>query len=302
MKKLFKTLAVLAAVAALGFGFASCSNDDDSSSGGGNTNNNSGNNNSGNNGNASTAITKEKIQPKNFTVTQKEGTNFIVVSWTADVMEDPEGKDYHFTRKITVSPSSDESKQYDINGLRGSVTSGTEVVFWDSELNAPMESGKYTFTLNLSYKSDSIPRIETEPVTVSFDYEHKLVTPVLKAVTAELYTSPYSTDYTHGRIDCTHEKTGNYYLVLYINDSDNIANAMVIGYKWKSGDSESSYENFDTSELKSKFGNDFKSKTFYLWLKSADGKLEYDGNHVIDSDKYSSQSNAITFNFVGRRD
>lgn len=34
MKKFLKTLAVLAAVAALGFGFASCSDDDDGSGGG----------------------------------------------------------------------------------------------------------------------------------------------------------------------------------------------------------------------------------------------------------------------------
>ena len=39
MKKLFKTLAVLVAVAALGFGFVSCGGDDDSTSNGNNTDN-----------------------------------------------------------------------------------------------------------------------------------------------------------------------------------------------------------------------------------------------------------------------
>ena len=46
MKKLFKTLAALAVVAALGFGFVSCGGgDDDSSSGGGNPGNSGGGNN-----------------------------------------------------------------------------------------------------------------------------------------------------------------------------------------------------------------------------------------------------------------
>ena len=56
MKKIFKTLAVLAAVAALGFGFVSCGDSGDD--------NNGYRIRSSDDGDSTTAVTKETIAPK----------------------------------------------------------------------------------------------------------------------------------------------------------------------------------------------------------------------------------------------
>ncbi|WP_294429834.1 hypothetical protein [uncultured Treponema sp.] len=67
MKKLIKTLAVLAAVAALGFGFTSCGADDDD----------------GGSGSYGPKMYKstEEFQPSNLKVEQIEGTNFVKISF-----------------------------------------------------------------------------------------------------------------------------------------------------------------------------------------------------------------------------
>lgn len=79
MKKLFKTLAVLAAVAALGFGFASCADDsDDGGSGSG----------GGNNGMPKIYNSTADFQPSNLKVEQIAGTNYVNISFDIPTKED----------------------------------------------------------------------------------------------------------------------------------------------------------------------------------------------------------------------
>lgn len=77
MKKLFKTLAVLAAVAALGFGFASCADDSDDSG-----------SSSGNNGMPKIYNSTADFQPSNLKVEQIAGTNYVNISFDIPTKED----------------------------------------------------------------------------------------------------------------------------------------------------------------------------------------------------------------------
>ena len=77
MKKLFKTLAVLAAVAALGFGFASCADDSDDGGSSG-----------GNNGMPKIYNSTADFQPSNLKVEQIAGTNYVNISFDIPTKED----------------------------------------------------------------------------------------------------------------------------------------------------------------------------------------------------------------------
>lgn len=95
MKKIFKTLAVLAAVAALGFGFVSCGNPEDDNKNGrfDNISNNSGNNednennNSGNSGTTNTDTTKTDSTETDTTKTDTPSTTSSAIFKTFDDYE-----------------------------------------------------------------------------------------------------------------------------------------------------------------------------------------------------------------------
>lgn len=67
MKKFLKALAVIAAVAALGFGFASCSFGDD--------------------GDSESSYDLYDFHVKNLVITQTEGKNELVFKWESDLTE-----------------------------------------------------------------------------------------------------------------------------------------------------------------------------------------------------------------------
>ena len=104
MKKFLKTLAVFAAVAALGFGFASCSgfsSDDDSGS----------------------SYDPYDFHVRNLVITQTEGKNELVFKWESDLTEK------YVTTYISLFTSEDESgKSY---FCIGSAEDGATTYTWD---------------------------------------------------------------------------------------------------------------------------------------------------------------------------
>ena len=155
MKKLVGKLAVVAAVLAMGLGFASCGNDVNEE------------NNENNNGNGN-AVTAAQITPKNFTVKQEEGTNYLIFDYEPNDAN-IEGVKYRMSDITDFStfeyPKVPGSIYYD------ELTPHMKCLLDDKE----DVSGRYTFKLTseYSYKDEETYRtitIRGEPLTATVDF------------------------------------------------------------------------------------------------------------------------------------
>ncbi len=159
MKKLVGKLAVVAAVLTLGLGFASCGND---------VNEENNENNNGNGNGSSNTVTAAQITPKNFTVKQEEGTNYLIFDYEPNDAN-IEGVKY-WIREIT-DPSTFEYPR----------THGS--FYFDDEFPPHMKcllddkedvSGRYTFKLMSRYSYEDESRftrnIDGEPLTATVDF------------------------------------------------------------------------------------------------------------------------------------
>ena len=190
MKKLFKTLAALAVVAALGFGFVSCGGgDDDSSSGGGNPGNSGGGN---NDTNSALAIFSCDAGYDQRTLTFFADSTFKVI--VSDKAEPQAAGTYTFDSgdwengTITLTATS---------GSKASTFTGTKTI---SEKKIIFSSKEYTLTSGTL----KTPSKNSEPDTKKDDEENKG-----QETTTETATFT-STEFYGGTIKIEYKADGSY--------------------------------------------------------------------------------------------
>lgn|GEM_PF-3720931 len=286
MKKIFKTLAVLAAVAALGFGFVSCGNPEDD-----------------NNGyrirdeNSTTAVTKETIAPKNFKVEQVEG-NRLKFTW-----EEGTVKPSYYTLTNT-SETNKTNLTYDAAlssiDFWGGTTSYTKDWYW-RQADIALDSGEYEFTLVARKWSDEASDyIETDPISAKVNFEAKLLAPTVPE-NIEAYQDSYYAYLNFDEIN----NNGNYW-IWYVSTTNDI-NTAVIRHVTETS----------TSRVYFSYKNDDKvpanGTTVYVWIKSALKIINTEGKEATstelqsfqngegfslikaDSDTYSASTEPFTF-------
>ena len=269
MKKIFKTLAVLAAVAALGFGFVSCGNPEDDNNGSGSPSSGGGN---GGGGNSTTAVTKETIAPKSFKVEQVEGQNKLKFTWEAGTVEADYSLNYE-TNRLELFYNGETSYTIDWCKRGGGLV---------------LESGEYEFTL-VALKST----IQADPISASVNFEAKAVAPTVpKNIKAYQEKGSFPSAFANLTFDKINNN-GNYWL-WYVSTTNDINTAVIYGLT-ETSTSSVRFPFYDEAEVPA------NGTTVYVWIKSAVKYIRTEnvsgpGYHFIaDSDTYSAPTEPFTF-------
>ena len=288
MKKIFKTLAVLAAVAALGFGFVSCGDSGDDNNGSGSPSSGGGN---GGGGNSTTAVTKETIAPKNFKVEQVEGQNKLKFTWEAGTVKP---SNYTLTNKTDFDGFSRES-------FFGGTTSYTKDWYW-RQADIAVDSGEYEFTLVAEKWSDEASAyIETDPISAKVNFEAKLLAPTVPE-NIEADQKKWNWDGALANLTFDGINNNGNYWIWYVSTTNDI-NTAVIRHVTETSTSRV-YFLYEKDEVPA------KGTTVYVWIKSALRIIYNDGNEAdcddeireneyplikADSDTYSAPTEPFTF-------
>ena len=278
MKKIFKTLAVLAAVAALGFGFVSCGDSGDDNNGSGSPSSGGGN---GGGGNSTTAVTKETIAPKNFKVEQVEGQNKLKFTWEAGTVA-------AYCYDLTNEPNPNV-----LESVRNGETSCT--IDW-CEKDIARDSGEYEFTLvALEWSDEAGDTIRSDPISASVNFEAKVVAPTVpKNIKAYQEEGSFPRAFVKLSFDKINNN-GNYWL-WYVSTTNDINTAVIYGLT-ETSTSSVCFSFYDEAEIPA------NGTTVYVWIKSASKYIRTEGNeagpgyHFIkaDSDTYSAPTEPFTF-------
>ncbi len=268
MKKIFKTLAVLAVVAALGFGFVSCGDSGDD-----------------NNGyrirdeNSTTAVTKETIAPKNFKVEQVEGQNKLKFTW-----EEGTVKPSYYTLTNT-SETNKTNLTYDAAlssiDFWGGTTSYTKDWYW-RQADIAVDSGEYEFTLVAEKWSDEASAyIETDPISAKVNFEAKLLAPTVPKNIKPYQTCNLSTFYTAYLNFDQINNNGNYW-IWYVSKTNDI-NTAVIRHVTENSTTRV-YFPYEKDEVPA------NGTTVYVWIKSALKIINTEGKEATSTELQSFQS------------
>lgn len=266
MKKIFKTLAVLAAVAALGFGFVSCGDSGDDNNGSGSPSSGGGN---GGGGNSTTAVTKESIAPKNFKVEQVEGQNKLKFTWEAGTVV---AYGYTLTNK-TNSTLGGFSWKYFFNGETSYTTD-----WYEADKDIALDSGKYEFTLVASKWSDEAKdTIQTDPISASVNFEAKLFAPTVPENIEAYQEHSFGHTY-HAYLNFDEININGNYWIWYVSTTNDI-NTAVIRHVTPTSTSRVDFPYKEDEEVLPA-----KGTTVYVWIKSALKIINTDGTEADDSD------------------
>lgn len=227
----------------------------------------------------------EKGKVKNFTITQKEGTNILVFKW-----EKPEylwpsyDNEVEYIIKLDDMPDSGES----IMEFRGNISCKEsadstviqkEYMLTDFSRYPFKKSGNYYFYI---YQK-GYPVSPSTMVTASILYTRNILIPKLEILEISDEDSYWKFNFNQLGKD-----SGNFYFVLYIGEQNDIANASIVDY----GHIFNPEELYIVKEANPKL---IAGKSYYAWVKLADD-LEYDEDHnIIDSSKYGEASNSVCF-------
>ena len=267
MKKIFKTLAVLAAVAALGFGFVSCGDSGDD-----------------NNGyrireeNSTTAVTKETIAPKNFKVEQVEG-NRLKFTLEAGTVK---------PSTYTLTNTSETNKTnltygaaFSSEDLPGGTISYTKGWYW-READIALDSGEYEFTLVARKWSDEASDyIETDPISAKVNFEAKLIAPTVPKNIKPYQTRNLSTFYTAYLNFDQIDNNGNYW-IWYVSTTNDIKTAVIRHVTENS--TTRVYFPYEKDEVPA------NGTTVYVWIKSALKIINTEGKEATSTELQSFQS------------
>ena len=294
MKKIFKTLAVLAAVAALGFGFVSCGDSGDDNDGSGSPSSGGGN---GGGGNSTTAVTKESIAPKNFKVEQVEGQNKLKFTWEAGTV----AATYTLTNETNSTLGGFYWKGF-YNGETSYTIDWCEQGGYRSGI--ALDSGEYEFTLYATGWSKEASTILTDPISAKVNFEAKLFAPTvpenIEAYQEHAFGKTYFAYVNFDKIN----NNGNYW-IWYVSTKNDINTAVIRQVTQTSGGSV--YFSYEKNELPD------NGATVYVWIKSALKIINTEGNEAdggdlirlsnwgeyslikADSDTYSAPTEPFTF-------
>lgn len=332
MKKTFK-MAVLAACTVLCWGFTSCFGFVAETSGGNseNTETQDENDEESLDDEQNTEPVKTPSPIKNFKVTQKEGTNFLIFSWEKlegndeicywiDYENGP-GTDYYFSH--WYSSWEDNTILY----------FETKEAYKEVLMFNQTHSGTYTFSIRAHEKTgyNDSDFDADEKLTASVEYTHLILTPVLEIKDNDLreqsndeVNNNSQNDYTRiarFRISPTLTMSGNKYCMVYVGKTDNIKEAKIrmleldkesgewssnntvergVSISEEDGGEESFYLNcpFYNQIGNSNVGNSIygyywdRKTTYYMWLKLAD-------EYVYESGESNNSGHYVDSNTYG---
>lgn len=332
MKKTFK-MAVLAACTVLCWEFTSCFGFVAETSGGNSENTETQDENDeeslDDEQNAEPVKTPSPI--KNFKVTQKEGTNFLIFSW-----EKLEGNDeICYWIDYENGPATDYYYKHSYSSWEDNRTLDfeTKEIYKEFLMFNQTHSGTYTFSIRAhektGYNDDYFDA--DEKLTASVEYTHLILTPVLEIKDNDLRCQSYDevhnnsqNDYTRiarFRISPTLTMSGNKYCMVYVGKTDNIKEAKIrmleldkesgewssnntvergVSISEEDGGEESFYLNcpFYNQIGNSNVGNSIygyywdRKTTYYMWLKLAD-------EYVYESGESNNSGHYVDSNTYG---
>lgn len=327
MKKTFK-MAVLAACTVLCWGFTSCFGFVAETSGGNseNTETQDENDEESLDNEQNTEPVKTPSPIKNFKVTQKEGTNFLIFSWEKfgggndeicywiDYENGP-GTDYYFSH--WYSSWEDNLILY----------FETKEAYKEVLMFNQTHSGTYTFSIRAhektGYNDDYFDA--DEKLTASVEYTHLILTPVLeikdnyfirRQIVGNINSSHfYSSETAYFNISPNLTNSGNKYCIVYVGLTNNISDAKIVDAlnidrqdvrfnkldDYEIFEIECPFYNKNILQTNVKYQWDTKT-TYYMWLKLADEYVYESGEsgnsgHYVDSNTYGPVSNMVEFTF-----
>ena len=330
MKKTFK-MAVLAACTVLCWGFTSCFGVVAETSGGNseNTETQDENDEESLDDEQNTEPVKTPSPIKNFKVTQKEGTNFLIFSWEKlegndeicywiDYENGP-GTDYYFSHGY--SSWEDNTILY----------FETKEAYKEVLMFNQTHSGTYTFSIRAhektGYNDDYFD--DDEKLTACVEYTHLILTPVLeikdnyfigRQIVGYINSSHfYSSETAYFNIFPNLTNSGNKYCIVYVGLTNNISDAKIVNALNidRQDVRFNKLDDYEIFEIECPFYNknipqtnvsntnkyqwDTKT-TYYMWLKLADEYVYESGEsnnsgHYVDSNTYGPVSNMVEFTF-----
>ena len=330
MKKTFK-MAVLAACTVLCWGFTSCFGFVAETSGGNseNTETQDENDEESLDDEQNTEPVKTPSPIKNFKVTQKEGTNFLIFSWEKlegndeicywiDYENGP-GTDYYFSHGY--SSWEDNTILY----------FETKEAYKEVLMFNQTHSGTYTFSIRAhektGYNDDYFD--DDEKLTACVEYTHLILTPVLeikdnyfigRQIVGYINSSHfYSSETAYFNIFPNLTNSGNKYCIVYVGLTNNISDAKIVNALNidRQDVRFNKLDDYEIFEIECPFYNknipqtnvsntnkyqwDTKT-TYYMWLKLADEYVYESGEsnnsgHYVDSNTYGPVSNMVEFTF-----
>ena len=273
MKKTFK-MAMLAACTVLCLCFTSCFGPVAETSGG--------------NSEDEVEYDIEQYKVRNFTVTQREGTNVLIFRWEKPKKINYRGGEPDYWITVKEAPEASDADLLNLSGFwqRSESSDSTmeeEYLMTLGYRINRLKSGTYTFEVKERYAPDGAE------VSASVEYKRNILIPTLQL--NEIYKN--TANQWVFEINSLAE-TGNNYAIVYVSKTDDISNAFIpwvieIGrIVLGSSDTTGFIDNDYYPELKD-------GDSCYMWVKLADD-VEYDeeGN-IIDSDKYGKPSNSVHF-------
>ena len=329
MKKTFK-MAMLAACTVLCLCFTSCFGLVAETSGGNseNTETQDENDEESLDDEQNTEPVKTPSPIKNFKVTQKEGTNFLIFSW-----EKLEGNDeICYWIDYENGPATDYDYKHSYSSWEDNRTLDfeTKEAYKEFLMFNQTDSGTYTFSIRAhektGYHDDYFDA--DEKLTASVEYTHLILTPVLEMKDNYLigrqmvgYTNSshfYSSETAGFYISPNLTNSGNKYCIVYVGLTNNISDAKIVDALNKDQDVIfSNVDDYEIFEIKCPFYNknipqtnvsntnkyQWDTKTsYYMWLKLADdyvydSEVNYGRGGIVDSDTYGPVSNMVEFTF-----
>lgn len=260
----------------------------------------------------------EKGKVKNFTITQKEGTNILVFKW-----EKPEylyrSHDNEVVYIIDLDYEPDSTYNSD-PGIYIKESADSTVIQKEYLMDGSLfdcgfrESGDYSFWI----WQEGYPVSPDTAVSENVEFTRYIETP------QSLKILEISDDHGHWRFKFNQfgKDSGNRQFILYINEKNDITNASLVDFYYTTipskYDFKEEYDNYcgehryyiienekyaDSIEVsinKKDNPNLVAGKSYYAWVKLAD-KVEYEydeesgKNNKIDSSKYGKPSNSVYF-------
>ena len=259
----------------------------------------------------------EKGKVKNFTITQKEGTNILVFKWEKpEYLWNSYDNEVVYIIDLQYKPdsTSNERGEIEFKESADSTVIQKEYLMDGSLFNCDFrESGDYSFWI----WQEGYPVSPETAVRASVEYTRNIITPQ----SLEILENSDDHGYWRFKFNQFGKDSGNHNFILYINEENDITNASLVNdyftlpMKYEFNDEYDSYrekyryyiienekyaDSIEVYVYKKDNPKLVAGKSYYAWVKLAD-KVEYEydeesrKNNIIDSSKYGKPSNSVYF-------
>lgn len=259
----------------------------------------------------------EKGKVKNFTITQKEGTNILVFKW-----EKPEYLCSSYDNEVVYIirlEDAPDSTYYTLGSIECKESADSTVIQKEYLMDGSLfncnfrESGDYSFWI----WQEGYPVSPDTAVSENVEFTRYIVTPQ----SLEILEISDDDNYWDFKFNQFGKDSGNRGFILYINEKNDITNASLVNdyftlpmkygfndeydYYWHKNryyiiENEKYADSIEVFIYKKDNPKLVAGKSYYAWVKLADEvEYEYDEesrkNNIIDSSKYGKPSNSVYF-------